>query len=177
LATDGVWFKAALRSFLSGSAVRPAIPKRKRRHDIVRDALRELGWIDGRNVRLEYRSSMNAEQNRAVVAEIAALSPSVILTGTAPVLAAAHRQTKTVPIVFIQVTDPVSDGFVESLARPGGNVTGFTIFEHSFAGKWLEMLKRSCGHDPRCRDAEPDHPLGMRISTRSAKWHPEWASK
>ena len=112
----------------------------QRRHDIVRDALRELGWIDGRNVRLN-RSSMNAEQNRAVVAEIAALSPSVILTSTAPVLAAAHRQTKTVPIVFIQVTDPVSDGFVESLARPGGNVTGFTIFEHSFAGKWLEMLK------------------------------------
>ena len=59
-------------------------PETQRRHDIVRDALRELGWIDGRNVRLEYRSSMNAEQNRAVVAEIAALSPSVILTGTAP---------------------------------------------------------------------------------------------
>jgi putative ABC transport system substrate-binding protein len=84
---------------------------------------------------------MNAEQSRAVAAEIATLSPSVILTGTAPVLAAAHRQTKTIPIVFIQVTDPVSDGFVASLARPGGNVTGFTIFEHSFAGKWLEMLK------------------------------------
>jgi putative ABC transport system substrate-binding protein len=116
-------------------------PETQRRRDIVRDALRELGWIDGRNVRLEYRSSMNAEQSRAVVAEIGALSPSVILTGTAPVLAAAHRQTKTVPIVFIQVTAPVSDGFVKSLARPGGNVTGFTIFEHSFAGKWLEMLK------------------------------------
>jgi len=121
--------------------------------------LRELGWIDGRNVRLEYRSSMNAEQNRAVVAEIAALSPSVILTGTAPVLAAAHRQTKTVPIVFIQVTDPVSDGFVESLARPGGNVTGFTIFEHSFAGKWLEMLKEVVPAMTRVAVMQnPDHP-------------------
>ena len=134
-------------------------PEMQRRHDIVRDALRELGWIDGRNVRLEYRSSMNAEQNRAVVAEIAALSPSVILTGTAPVLAAAHRQTKTVPIVFIQVTDPVSDGFVESLARPGGNVTGFTIFEHSFAGKWLEMLKEVVPAMTRVAVMQnPDHP-------------------
>jgi len=134
-------------------------PETQRRHDIVRDALRELGWIDGHNVRLEYRSSMKAEQNRAVVAEIAALSPSVILTGTAPVLAAAHRQTKTVPIVFIQVTDPVSDGFVESLARPGGNVTGFTIFEHSFAGKWLEMLKEVVPAMTRVAVMQnPDHP-------------------
>jgi len=124
--------------WLGGSADDPEI---QRRHRIVQDALRELGWVDGRNARIEHRSSMSAEQNRAVAAEIDRLAPSVILAGTAPVLAAAHRQTKTVPIVFHQVTDPVSDGFVASLARPGGNVTGFTIFEHSFAGKWLEMLK------------------------------------
>jgi putative ABC transport system substrate-binding protein len=143
-----VWF--------GGSASDPEI---QRRHDIVRDALRELGWIDGRSVRLEHRSSMNAEQSHAVVAEIAALNPSVILTGTAPVLAAAHRHTKTVPIVFIQVTDPVSDGFVESLARPGGNVTGFTIFEHSFAGKWLEMLKEVVPAMTRVAVMQnPDHP-------------------
>jgi putative ABC transport system substrate-binding protein len=143
-----VWF--------GGSASDPEI---QRRHDIVRDALRELDWIDGRNVRLEHRSSVNAEQSRAVVAEIAALSPSVILTGTAPVLAAAHRQTKTIPIVFTQVTDPVSDGFVESLARPGGNVTGFTIFEHSFAGKWLEMLKEVVPAMTRAAVMQnPDHP-------------------
>jgi putative ABC transport system substrate-binding protein len=130
----------------------------KRQH-VIRDALRELGWVDGRNTRLEYRSSMNAEQSRAVAAEIAALSPSVILTGTAPVLAAAHRQTRTVPIVFVQVTDPVSDGFVASLARPGGNVTGFTIFEHSFAGKWLEMLKEVVPAMTRVAVMQnPDHP-------------------
>src|SRR3954470_22602440 len=134
-------------------------PEMQRRYDIVRGALRELGWINGRNIRLEHRSSINAEQSRAVAAEIPALNPSVILTGTAPVLAAAHRQTKTIPIVFTQVTDPVSDGFVESLARPGGNVTGFTIFEHSFAGKWLEMHKEVVPAMARVAVMHnPDHP-------------------
>jgi putative tryptophan/tyrosine transport system substrate-binding protein len=133
-------------------------PEVQRRHQVVRDTLRELGW-DGRNARIEYRSSTNADQSRAVAAEIVTLNPSVILTGTAPVLAAAHRQTKTIPIVFIQVTDPVSDGFVASLARPGGNVTGFTIFEHSFAGKWLEMLKELVPAMTRVAVMQsPDHP-------------------
>jgi putative ABC transport system substrate-binding protein len=125
-----VWF--------GGSASDPEIQSR---NQIIRDALQALGWVEGRNIRLEFRASLNAGQSRAVAAEIEALAPRVVVTGTAPVLAAAHRQTKTIPIVFMQVTDPVSDGFVSSLARPGGNVTGFTIFEHSFAGKWLEMLK------------------------------------
>jgi putative ABC transport system substrate-binding protein len=142
--------------WLGGSANDPETQKR---HHIIQDALRELGWMDGRNVRIEHRSSVNAEQSRAVAAEIATLAPSVILTGTAPVLAAAYRQTKTVPIVFHQVTDPVSDGFVESLARPGGNVTGFTIFEHSFAGKWLEMLKEVVPAMTRVAVMQnPDHP-------------------
>jgi putative ABC transport system substrate-binding protein len=74
-------------------------------------------------------------------AELAALRPDVIVTTGAPILGALHRETKAIPIVFTQVTDPVSDGFVANLARPGSNITGFTIFEHSFAGKWLEMLK------------------------------------
>jgi ABC-type uncharacterized transport system substrate-binding protein len=65
----------------------------------------------------------------------------VIVVAGAPLLAAVHAQTKTIPIVFVLVTDPVKDGFVASLAWPGGNITGFTIFEHTFAGKWLEMLK------------------------------------
>jgi len=146
--------------WLGGSADDPEI---QRRHRIVQDALRELGWVDGRNARIEHRSSMNAEQNRAVAAEIDTLAPSVILTGTAPVLAAAHRQTKTVPIVFHQVTDPVSDGFVASLARPGGNVTGFTIFEHSFAGKWLEMLKEVV-------------PAMSRVAVTQNRDHPAWGA-
>jgi putative tryptophan/tyrosine transport system substrate-binding protein len=134
-------------------------PEVQRLYKTVRDTLHDLGWADGRNARIEYRTSINAEQNRAVAAEIVTLNPTVILTGTAPVLAAAHRQTKTVPIVFIQVTDPVSDGFVVSLARPGGNVTGFTIFEHSFAGKWLEMLKEVVPAMTRVAVMQnPDHP-------------------
>jgi len=134
-------------------------PEINKRHQMARDAMRDLGWTDGKNLRLEHRSSLGAEQNRAVANEVAALNPSVILAGTAPVLAAAHRQTKTVPIVFIQVTDPVSDGFVASLARPGGNVTGFTIFEHSFAGKWLEMLKEVVPAMNRVAVMQnPDHP-------------------
>jgi putative ABC transport system substrate-binding protein len=142
--------------WFGGAANDPEIQKRQQ---TMSDALRELGWVDGRNTRLEYRFSINAEQTRAVAAEIAALSPSVILASTAPVLAAAYRQTRTVPIVFIQVTDPVSDGFVASLSRPGGNVTGFTIFEHSFAGKWLEMLKEVVPGMTRAAVMQnPDHP-------------------
>ena len=91
------------------------------------------------------------------------------MTGTAPVLAAAYRQTKTIPIVFMQVTDPVSDGFVASLARPGGNVTGFTIFEHSFAGKWLEMLKEVVPTMTRVAVMQnPDHPAWNAYVARSA---------
>jgi putative ABC transport system substrate-binding protein len=134
-------------------------PEVKTRHQIVRDALRDLGWIDGKNLRLEHRASIGADQNRAVANEVAALNPNVILTGTAPVLAAASRQSKTIPIVFMQVTDPVSDGFVQSLARPGGNITGFTIFDHSFAGKWLEILKEVVPSISRVAVVQnPDHP-------------------
>jgi putative ABC transport system substrate-binding protein len=111
-------------AWFGGSANDPEI---RTREQTVREALQALGWIDGRNLRLEYRTSLNIEQSRAVAAEVAALALNVIVASTAPVLAAAHRLTKTIPIVFMQVTDPVSDGFVASLARPGGNVTGFTI--------------------------------------------------
>ena len=131
----------------------------QRRSQAIRAALQEVGWTDGRNVRLEFRFSMDAAQGRAVAGEIATIGPDVIVVGTAPVLAAAHRQTKTVPIVFMQVTDPVSDGFVASLSRPGGNVTGLTIFEHSFAGKWLEMLKEVVPTVIRVAVVQnPDHP-------------------
>jgi putative tryptophan/tyrosine transport system substrate-binding protein len=108
-----------------------------------RDTMRGLGWIDGRNIKIEVRfpTTNTVEENRAAAAEFVALNPDAIVTTGAPILGALHRVTKTVPIVFTLVTDPVADGFVASLARPGGNITGFTIFEHSFAGKWLEMLK------------------------------------
>jgi putative ABC transport system substrate-binding protein len=118
-------------------------PTSQQRGMTFRDTMRGLGWIDGRNVKIDVRfpTTNSAEEVRAAAAELAALNPDVIVTTGAPILGALHRVTKTLPIVFTLVTDPVTDGFVASLARPGGNITGFTIFEHSFAGKWLEMLK------------------------------------
>ena len=118
-------------------------PTSQQRAVAFRDSMRGLGWIDGRNVKIDVRfpTTNAAEETRAAAAELAALNPDAIVTTGAPILGALHRVTKTVPIVFTLVTDPVADGFVASLARPGGNITGFTIFEHSFAGKWLEMLK------------------------------------
>ena len=104
--------------------------------------LQELGWTDGRNVRIEMRWGGDAERVRRYAAELVALAPDVILTtgsaGVTPVLEA----TRTIPVVFVQVTDPVGAGLVESLARPGGNATGFTLFEFSTSGKWVELLKQ-----------------------------------
>jgi putative ABC transport system substrate-binding protein len=104
-------------------------------------------------------SSNTPEDIGAAAAEFAALKPDVIAVAGAPLLAAMFRQTKVTPIVFVLVTDPVRDGFVASLAHPGGNVTGFTIFEHSFAGKWLEMLKEVVPALKRVAVMQnPDHP-------------------
>jgi putative ABC transport system substrate-binding protein len=105
-------------------------------------AMQQLGWIDGSNVRIEFRwGTGNADNIRKYAVELAALTPDVVLaTGTAgmrPLLQA----TRTVPIVFVQVADPVGAGFVDSLSQPGGNATGFMQFEYSLSGKWLELLK------------------------------------
>jgi len=104
--------------------------------------LQELGWSDGRNVRIDYRwGGANVERTRRYAAELVALAPDVIVSSGTPAVAALERATSTVPIVFVQVPDPVGGGFVESLARPGGNVTGFMLYEYSLSGKWLELLK------------------------------------
>jgi putative tryptophan/tyrosine transport system substrate-binding protein len=103
--------------------------------------LQKLGWSDGRNVRIEFRWDANtAEGARKAATELVALAPDVILaSGVTGV--AALRTTRNIPIVFAIVPDPVGAGFVESLARPGGNVTGFMQFEYSLSGKWVELLK------------------------------------
>jgi putative ABC transport system substrate-binding protein len=104
--------------------------------------LGDLGWAVGRNVRIDYRwSAGDAERTRKDAAELVALAPDVILATGTPVTAALLQATRSVPIVFAQVVDPVANGFVESLARPSGNATGFTIFEYGLGGKWLELLK------------------------------------
>src|SRR5262245_23883549 len=104
--------------------------------------LRQLGWIEGRNMRIESRyGDGQADQIRRSATELVALGPDVILATGSLTLAALLQSTRTVPIVFSTVPDPVGSGFVDSLARPGGNATGFDIFENSFSAKCLEILK------------------------------------
>ncbi len=104
--------------------------------------LQQLGWTDGRNVRIDTRwAADDADLYRRHAAELVALAPDVILASASPTVAALQQATRTVPIVFVQVIDPVGGGFVASLARPGGNATGFTAFEYGMTAKWLELLK------------------------------------
>jgi putative tryptophan/tyrosine transport system substrate-binding protein len=105
-------------------------------------ALQELGWTDGRNLHIDHRwGAGDTERNRKNAAELVALAPDVILATGSPTLEPLLQATHIVPIVFVQIADPVGAGYVNSLARPGGNATGFTAFEYSIAGKWLELLK------------------------------------
>jgi putative ABC transport system substrate-binding protein len=104
--------------------------------------LQELGWSVGRNLRIDIRwASPKAEAVRSHAAELVALAPDVILSSGSPAVAALQQATRTVPIVFTVVGDPVGAGFVDSLARPRGNATGFMTFEYSLSGKWVELLK------------------------------------
>ena len=110
-------------------------------------ALQELGWTVGRNVRIDYRwGAGNAELYRKHAADLVALAPDIILTNGNSTIGPVLQTTRTVPIVFVNVTDPVAGGFVESLARPGGNATGFASAEYGMAGKWLELLKQIAPH-------------------------------
>ena len=105
--------------------------------------LQSLGWADGRNVRIEYRwGGSDAERLRKHAEELAELAPDVILATGTEALGRLLQTTRTIPIVFVQVTDPVGGGFVKSLARPGGNATGFSALEYGMSGKWLELLKQ-----------------------------------
>jgi len=104
--------------------------------------LRQLGWSDGHNARIDTRwAENNVDRNRRYAAELITLTPDVVLASGTLSVAALQRVTRTLPIVFVQVSDPVGAGLVDSLARPGGNTTGFMIFEYSLSGKWLELLK------------------------------------
>jgi ABC-type uncharacterized transport system substrate-binding protein len=105
-------------------------------------ALREFGWIDGRTCRIEMRwSAGDLERMDRDAKELVAATPDVIVAMTNPMVEAVHKLTRTIPIVFVQVAAPVESGWVASMARPGGNMTGFTTFEPSMSGKWVELLK------------------------------------
>jgi len=104
--------------------------------------LQELGWTIGRNLRIDYRWGASSPDNtRKYAAELAALAPNMMLASGTIALAAVQQVGHTIPVVFVNLVDPVSGGFVESLARPGGNATGFLLFEYGISGKWLELLK------------------------------------
>jgi len=108
----------------------------------LREGLAKLGWTEGRNIQTDYRWGVgDPARARATVKELLALSPDVIMPATTQMLAAVKEATASVPVVFVNISDPVGTGFVASLARPGGNVTGFTNFEYAMGEKWLQTLK------------------------------------
>jgi ABC-type uncharacterized transport system substrate-binding protein len=109
----------------------------------IREELRKLGWAEGRNIRIETRWALpdDAESIRRYAKELVALQPDIIVSNNTPTTAALLEQTRTIPIVFAIVADPVGSGFVESFSRPSGNVTGFATIEGTLGGKWLELLK------------------------------------
>src|SRR5689334_4464542 len=107
-----------------------------------RKGLQDLGWMEGRNVKFDIRwTGGDPGLMRRYAAQLVGLAPEVIMNGGLPTLVAMQQETRKIPIVFVQVLDPVGAGFVESLAHPGGNITGFVSFEYSMASKWLETLK------------------------------------
>ena len=125
-------------------------PEGQARIGAFRKGLQDLGWFEGRNIQIEYRwAGAAADRLQAYAAELVALKPDVIFAASGTPLAALHRETRTLPIVFANSNDPVSDGFVASWSRPGGNISGFTLFEYSGAIKWLELLKQIAPHVSR----------------------------
>jgi putative tryptophan/tyrosine transport system substrate-binding protein len=136
------------------------------------------GWIVGRNLRMDYRwGAAQPESYRSYADELVALGPDVAIASGASAVAALRRATRTIPIVFANVTDPVGAGLVASLARPGGNATGFSSAEFGFAGKWLELLKDVAPHLTRVaimRDPTIATQTGMFAGVQSARVRSGW---
>ena len=123
-------------------AIAESDPEEQARVTAFSEALQAFGWVDGRNAHIDIRyAAGNPERIRGYAAELIAMKPDVILANASGALAAVRRETRTVPIVFVQVADPVGGGFVQTLARPGGNITGFASTEYEMGGKWMDLLK------------------------------------
>ena len=131
--------------------------------------LQRLGWTDGRNLQIEYR--WETSDLRKASMELVALSPEVILVSSTPAVSSLQQVTRTIPVVFTQVADPVSAGIVASLAKPGGNVTGFMAFDYEIAAKWLELLKEIAPNVTRVgaiRDPTVTASIGQLAAIQSA---------
>src|SRR5262249_62190928 len=113
----------------------------------IRGELAKLGWTEVKNLRIELRwASSDTDSIKLLAKELIDLRPDAILGQTTPVTRAFALETRTIPIVFVNVADPIASGFATSLARPGGNITGFALFESSMGGKWVELLKDVAPH-------------------------------
>jgi putative ABC transport system substrate-binding protein len=122
-------------------------PESQTRLAAFRQGLDALGWSEGRNLRIDFRfGGGDSDRIQSHVAELVNSAPDLIVANGSPVVAALKRATHTVPIVFVAVNDPFGQGFVESLARPGGNITGFTLIEFEMLGKWVDLLKEIAPH-------------------------------
>jgi len=121
----------------------PTDPENQNRAEVLEAGLRDLGWISGRNLRIDYRWAHTNASVRTQAAELVAAKSELIVATNTSALVAAQRATGSIPIVFNSVTDPVAQGFVASLARPGGNSTGFGHWQSTMGGKWLELLKET----------------------------------
>ena len=122
--------------------------------DTLKQDLARLGWVDGRNVQIDVRwAGGDVGQMGAFAKLLVEQQPDVIFAGTTPVTVALQRETRTIPIVFVIVSDPVSAGLVAGLSHPGGNITGFTNVEFAMGGKWLELLKETAPLAPSVRAA------------------------
>jgi putative tryptophan/tyrosine transport system substrate-binding protein len=135
---------AVLMSYIDGD------PQWQRIVAAFRQRLSELGWVDGRNLRLDVRwKNLDTDRVHSQAKELVSLAPDVIVATNSLTLEPLARATAAIPLVFVNVSDPVGLGFVDSLARPGANITGFTNFEFSTGGKWLELLKDMAPHVTR----------------------------
>jgi ABC-type uncharacterized transport system substrate-binding protein len=139
-----------------------------------RDRLAQLGWVDGRNLRINYRwASGDVDRIRAFAKELVELSPDIVVGYATPSVVALQHETGSIPIVFLSVTDPVGQGLVASLAHPGGNITGFAVFEFSLGTKWMEALKQIAPNLKRVTtiynpNTAPYYPLYLRAIEKAA---------